>query len=72
MNKKVKKQAKKMKSITKAKINKQYKVVTSMMNDLRKKFFELELLEAEWQVQTGRVKEYPSAKALIADITKNL
>jgi|GEM_PF-3253087 len=58
--------------ITKFQIKKNSKEVASIMRDLRKRFFELEILQSVWEAQTGKVRKYSSANLLIADITKGL
>jgi len=58
--------------ITKSQIAKSSKKVSTMMHDLRKRFFELEVLQSVMEAQAGKVKKYSSANMLISEIGKGL
>ena len=54
--------------ITKAKIKKDAKKISGLMRDLRRQFFELEILQSEWEYENGLGKTYSSVDALMADV----
>ena len=58
--------------ITKFQITKDSKKIAGIMRDLRKRFFELEIIQSIWEAQNGKAKKYSSANMLIADITKGI
>ena len=58
--------------ITVAKIKKQSKQISTLLGRLRKQFFELEMMQSDWEERNGEAKRYASANALIAEVTKGL
>ncbi|MEI6396979.1 MAG: hypothetical protein WCO48_02830 [Candidatus Taylorbacteria bacterium] len=58
--------------ITKSQIAKSSKKVSTIMHDLRKRFFELEILQSVMEAQTGKVRKHSSANMLINEISKGL
>ncbi len=43
-----------------------------MISELRKQFFQLEMMQSDWEVRNGKAKKYTSANALIAEVTRGL
>ena len=56
----------------KTKIKKQSRKISDMISELRKQFFELEIMQSDWEVRNGKARKYPSANTLIAEVTKGL
>jgi len=57
-------------STTTTKIKKQSKRISSMISELRKQFFELEVMQSEWESRQGPMKPIKSGKDYVASILK--
>ena len=58
--------------MTLAKIKRSHNYITSSMHELKKKFFELEVMQSVWEAEHGKAKRYASANILITNITRGL
>ena len=57
-------------STTTTKIKKQSKRISGMISELRKQFFELEVMQSEWESRNGLMKPIKSGKDYVASLLK--
>ena len=58
-----------MKTVT-SKIKDKSKKISGMIGELRKQFFELEVLQSEWEAKSGLMKPIKSGKDYISSLIK--